>query len=214
MKIQIRDYRPDDAAGAVDAIRSSFSTLRQSRGGAHPDSDIDKFLLVPDAELIDGLERNTRTMVAVEEGSGEIAGLCSLGFGWHNRITGSAYSKNLFVKEGFQKGRAGVSVGRMIREAVLEKARSMGIRKIYGHSTPGAMRFHAKFGAKFFSEHDHLPRYSSLPMKYYEITLRQSPLNGIPLEGPLFRLERLYGRIIHALTRIKRSALGRARHGG
>jgi hypothetical protein len=209
MEIIAREYRPADAAGVTSTLRSSFSTLRQSKGGKHPEKDIDNLLRASDKELIDGVQRNTVTLVAVVKGTGEVAGLGSLGRGWFNLLLGNAYSKNLFVKEDFQKGKAGVSVGRVVREATLAKAESLGIRKIYGHSTPEAVRFHEKFNARFFPQHDFVPSYSTVPVKYYEIILRPSPLNNLPIEGYLCRFEKLYPKLMLRFKRFWRSILGR-----
>jgi hypothetical protein len=206
----VREYRPEDASQVTSVMRSSFSTLRQRKGGFHSDKDIDSLMCVSDAELREGVERNTLTLVAVVKGSGELAGLSSLGRGWFNLLLGNAYSKNLSVKEDYQKGRAGVSVGRILREAMLVKAKSLGIRKIYGHSTPEATRFHEKFGARFFSQHDHAPAYSSIQAKYYEIIIVPSALNHLPIEGYLYRLESSYRRCLLRLKRFGRTILGRA----
>lgn len=181
MEIVIREYQPHDAAQLVGIFRDSYGTLRRSRGGQHPDHEVDKLIIRPDSEILAMLERGSEVLVAEVRGTGELAGTAAFTTNLLSRILNSTYSRNHYVKEAFQKGRAGVSVGSLLRRATIERARARGFRKMYGFSSPEAEGFHRKFGFRFVPGHD----YNYLPgveARYYELELNRSALNRLPLE--------------------------------
>ena len=125
---------------------------------------------------------NTTIVVAEVEETGEMAGFGAISNNWRNKILKSCYSKFHFVKEKFQRGRAGVNVGRMLRKKTISMAASKNYRKIYGYATTEAIGFHKKFGAKFFPEYNHPSNIEGATDNYYEIELRPSFLNGLKIE--------------------------------
>ncbi|MEW6035037.1 MAG: hypothetical protein AB1529_00350 [Candidatus Micrarchaeota archaeon] len=204
MEIVLREYRPEDAPEIVDVFRDACNALRKSRGGAHPDEDIDRFTGKSDAELLEILERGARITVAEVKGTGRLAGIGAITVDRVARLIGSTYSKDHYVREEFQRGKAGVSVGRMLREATLKAARDMGFRKLYGYSTPEATGFHAKFGAIFHPGHDSTYM-GGVRILYYETELRKSRLNAIRIEPYVFKI----GRFISQLKLVAEARLAR-----
>lgn len=104
---------------------------------------------------------------------------------------GSVCSRGFYVKEKFQRGRAGVSVGKLLAKARIKWASEMGFRKMYGYSTPESTGFHEKFGARFFSSHDSIYA-GDVRVHYYEIELRPSRLNGLRFEPYVSELIKFY----------------------
>ncbi len=190
MEINIRSYRPADAKQVIEVFRDSFNTLRKSRGGAHPDAAVDKFLDASDREILGRITRGAVLLVAEVKETGEIAGTGAVTNRPVDRLLNSTYSRTHYVKEKFQHGKTGVNIGSMLRRATIQKARDLGFRKIYGYSLPESVGFHKKFGAKY------LPRYNfrylegAVEVHYYEIELRPSIRNSIRIEPYIFRLSK------------------------
>lgn len=192
VEIIIRDYRPGDAGQVVSIYRDSFSTLKRSNGGQHPDECVDSIIQKPDEYLLRKITDRGIIVVAQIKGSDEIVGLGAISDTLTSRILGSRYSRSHYVKSDFQKGKSGVNVGSMLRRATIEKAKSLGARKLFGYATNESAGFHRKFGARF------LPIYNGsylggVPTNYYEIELRKSLWNHIPLEPLAFHLSKIFG---------------------
>ncbi|MFN7991117.1 MAG: hypothetical protein U0R44_03075 [Candidatus Micrarchaeia archaeon] len=186
MKILVRGYEPADSSAAVAVYRSSHESMRRSRGGMHPDGSIDAILGKSDSELLLLLTGSCSLFVAIVEETGQMVGIGGFTITPAGRLLGSTLSRNLYVREDFQKGRAGVNVGKILRSRILEEARRQGFRKIYGFSTPEAVEFHRKFGAVFFPSFD--KTVDSVNVSYYEIELRKSLMNRLRAEPYLMRL--------------------------
>jgi len=182
MDISIRDYEPRDSEGVVDAYLDSSNSLRKSRGGQHPDEAIDGIINRSREETLHILLYGNHMLVAEVKGSGEIAGFGALGKRWINLFSGSASIKFIYVKERYQGGKAGVKVGSLLMEAMVEKASAMGFRKIFGYSVPEAVGFHGKSGAVFFPSHAVFHPMEKVTLLYYEICLRPSVWNGLRIE--------------------------------
>ncbi len=200
MGVTVREYRPADAAQVADVYRDSNQSLRRSRGGQHSDESVDRLLLMGDDEILGLILNRSHLFVAEQEGTGVIAGIGAVSSiplaGW---LINSAYSASHYVRTSFQHGKAGVSVGPMIRRATLEWARGRGFRKIFGYSTPEAVEYHKKFGAVFHPEYNFRYAGNQVEVHYYEIVLRESPLNAVPLEPYAYRLWRAGGDLKCAL---------------
>ena len=182
MELLIREYRDEDAAAVIGIFRDAYNTLRASKGGIHPDEEVEKTLAKPDRWILARLTSGCVLLVAEVSGSGELAGTAAIRSGLAYRFFKSTLSMNHYVKERFQRGRAGVSVGSLLRRASIEKARSMGFRKICGYSYPESKPFHARFGAVFFPAHDIRDPDSSVPVCYYEVEVRPSVWNRFRFE--------------------------------
>jgi hypothetical protein len=191
MRIIIRDYRPEDASAVVDVFRDSQDTLRESRGGRHPDEAVDRLLDNSDSRLIDMITYRTILLVAQVEETGELAGIGGFTNSWKDNILGSTYSKSLYVKERFQRGKAGVNVGSLITKERLRRAGEMGFRKAYGYCTPESLGFHKKFGAKYYPFHNST-YLDVVKVHYYEIWLRPHILNYLRIEPFLHELGKLF----------------------
>jgi hypothetical protein len=189
VEIFLREYRPEDAPEVVGVFRDAHNALRKSRGGMHPDETIDRFMAKDDRELLDMLMRGARIIVAEAKGTGRLAGMGAITTDPLSRLLGSTYSKDHYVREEFQRGKAGVSVGRVVREATLKLAREMGFRKLYGYSTPEAAGFHRKFGAIFHPGCDSTYM-GGVRILYYETELRKSRLNAVRIEPYVFKCTR------------------------
>ncbi len=194
VEIVLREYRPEDAPEIVDVFRDACNALRKSRGGAHPDETIDRFLGKSEGELLDMLTRGARITVAEVKGTGRLAGMGAITVDLTSQLLGSTYSKDHYVREEFQRGKAGVSVGRLVREATLKEAREMGFRKLYGYSTTEAEGFHRKFGAVFHHGHDSTYM-DGVRILYYETRLKESPMNGILVEPYVFKVSRFISQL-------------------
>ena len=192
IEIIIRDYRSEDASKVVEVFRNSYNTLRKSKGGMHRDDQVEGALQKSDKKILARMTHGVTLVVAEEKEAGEIVGTGGISSGLMNRLLSSTYSRNHYVKEAFQRGRAGVSVGSMLRRATLDKARSMGFRKIYGFSTPESKGFHQRFGALFFPAYDMTFSETTVAFNYYEIHLRPSIWNRITIEPYFARLKKLY----------------------
>ena len=186
MDIFVRDYKPSDDSQLPGIFRNASNSLRVSRGGKHPEQMIDESISQPDEKILERLKFGKAIMVAEVRESGELAGMGAFSRRWKNDLFRTSYSTSHYVKEEFQRGRAGVSVGSMLRRSIMEKAAGLGYRKLYGYSTPEAIGFHKKFGAKFY------PKYNKMNfgvmVHYYEIELNKSIFNGIRFEPYIFEL--------------------------
>jgi len=199
MNIIIRDYKAGDSSQIVEVFRDSMNTLRKSKGGTHPDDAVDKAVNEPDDELQKMLEWGSAIIVAEVQETGEIAGMGAITTKWYNRLLRSTMSRAHFVKEKFQRGRAGVSVGKMLRIASIQKAKGLGFRKIFGYSTPEAVGFHKKFGAVFYPEHNGFYLDKRVVTQYYEIELRKSALNRMRPEAYISGASHLTGRLFASI---------------
>jgi hypothetical protein len=194
MEIIVRPYREGDPI--VGIYRDSNNTLRKSRGGLHPDAVVDEAVGRKDADILKELLFGGGMMVAEVKDTGELAGIHAFNDRWINRLLGSAYSRSLYVAGKFQHGKAGVSVGMLLRKAILASARDKGYRKVFGYSTPEAIGFHKKFGAVFFPRYNHKLKGKDMQFHYYEVELRHSKFHGPRLEPYLFDFIGLYLRVI------------------
>jgi len=197
MEITIRRVRDADLPSLPAIFRDANNTLRKSRGGLSPDSEIDSLNSKSDAELLKILCRGAIIFVAEVNGTSRLAGMGALTDNLPARLMNSTSSRSHYVREAFQKGKAGVSVGRLLREATIAEAKRRGFRKMYGFSTPEAAGFHRKFVAVFHPEYD--TTMSGLPLKYYEIELRRSVFNGVRVEPYVHRAGMLFGAALKAL---------------
>ncbi len=196
MEVMVRDYLPGDAKGLVSAYRDAFNSLRKSRGGPFADSYVNGRVSRPDGQILSVLLHGSIVIVAQVKGTGEIIGMGSIANRWKYRLVGSTYGRNLLVKERYQKGRAGVSVGSLLRKATLDKARQLGFRKLYGYCEPGVMGFHERFGARPVPSQK--IDVGGVHLQYYEMELRDSFWNRFLIEphlAGLFGLSRLFSSI-------------------
>lgn len=200
MEIFVRDYLPADDPQLVEVFRDSHNSLRMSRGGDHPDEVIDEAIRASDEQILHRLKYGKTILVAEVRGTGELAGMGGFASRWRNDLIKSSFGANLYVKESFQRGKAGVSVGTMIRRATLDRLVELGFRKLYGFSTSEAIDFHKRFGANFNPKHN--KEVGGVTVHYYEIELRDSILNRIRFEPYLFELSsfsRIYVSVLDAL---------------
>lgn len=194
MNVIIRDYRAGDSAQAVEVFRDSMNTLRKSEGGLHPDKTVDKLVDKPDSEILKLIRWRSLVVVAEVQETGEIVGIGAITKGWRDSLFKTTHSRNHFVKKNFQKGKAGVSVGTMLRKATIQKAASLGFRKIYGYSTPEAIGFHKKFGFKPCPAYNRYNPDNGVVLQYYELELRKSIWNGLRIEPYLTDISSFCGR--------------------
>lgn len=185
MEITVRDYEPSDAEQAIAVYRDALDSLRKSKGGSHPDAYIDKLLSASEAEILKTIRYPEHLAVALS--NGEIVGIGGLTDRLKNRIMGSTYSCNHYVKKAFQ----GAGVGTKLKSWTIERAKGLGYRKIYGYSTNEGRRMNEKFGASFFPAFDAFREGSGITVHYYEIHLKKSMLNGLRLEPYLSELSSL-----------------------
>ncbi len=186
----VRDYRAEDARAVVEVFRDSYNTLRASKGGMHPDEEVEEMLRKPDGKILARLTRNCVLLVAEVRGTGEVAGVGGIRDGWEHRILRSTVCMNLYVKERFQRGKAGVSVGAMLRRATIERAKSMGYRKACGYAYPEAKGYEARFGVAFFPAYNTRDWNSAVTLHYHEFELRPNVWNRI-------RMEAYMGKLVH-----------------
>ncbi len=199
--VEIRDFLPEDGPRAAAVFRDAYSTLKRSRGGQHSDKSVDALLQKPDAEVVRSLTRGGVLLVARVRGSGEIIGMHGFTSGLIDRILGSSYARNQYVREAYQKGKAGISVGRMLSVAAQERARKMGFRKWYGLSIPESVEYHKRYGWKHYPRHDTVSLDSGMRVHYIELELRKSALNGIRIEPYLLAAFRMIGRARMAMRK-------------
>lgn len=185
--IIIRESRPADMEGVLEAYRDSNDSLRESRGGSHPDHAIDELISTPDAILKKRFFERSIVYVAEDRSSGEIVGFSVLSDRWSDRLIGSTHLKALYVKGRCQRGRAGISVGRLLAQRRLDAARARGYRKAYSLSVPESVGFQERLGARFFPEHD-TPSFWGGRLRYFEYELRKSPLNRFIFEPYLYKI--------------------------
>ncbi len=208
-EIIIRDFRPEDRAQLADVYRDSYGTLRESRGGQHPDELVDRVIGRADDEILSDIEYGGIVLVAEAHPGGEIAGVASITDRWINSVTGSSYSRSLYVRSAYQRGKSGVNVGTMLRAGIIERAKRRGYRKIFGYSTPEAIRFHMRFGARFTPLFNHRDR-DSFSFHYYELELRPSILNPIPIEPFMVSVTRLYSGLLGIMRGGEKGKVGGA----
>lgn len=188
MEIILRDYRAEDAPKVVSVFREACQPLRKSRGGMHPDEAVDILLKGNDRNVLVRFCSGVKLLVAEVKETGELAGTGGLGRNIFDRTFGSVYSTAFYVRPAFQKGRAGVNVGSLLRSANIERAKALGCRKMYGFSTPEAIGWHKRFGARFFPAYNRTYALGMVPIHYYEIELRKSRWNWLKLEPYIFSL--------------------------
>lgn len=196
MQVIIRDYKPEDAPAIIAVFRNSFNSLRKSRGGSYPDDYVDRTIGRPDRQILSRLGYGNIMVVAELKKTGEIIGMDSIANRWKHSLLKSTYNANNYVKERYQKGRAGVRVGSMLKKATIEKAKSLGFRKMYGYSTPEARGLCKKFGARFFPSHN--AKEQNVEFHYYEIELCKSFWNSIRIEpyfAELSQMAKLYSSL-------------------
>jgi hypothetical protein len=187
IRILIRRYKLGDGPQLLRIIRDANDTLRASRGGAHPDDAIDRMNAKPDSALLKLVLNGSRMFVAEVEGTGELAGMGAHTDNLTSALLGSTYSRAHYVLGEFQHGKAGVSVGKLLRMATIESAKKRGFRKMYGFSTPEAVGFHKKCGAVFHPEHNHRYLDGSVEVHYYDMELRKSFLNRFAVEPVAYK---------------------------
>ena len=187
MTIILRDYAPGDYSQVAQVIRDGFSTLRASRGGQHPDDELDRWLGQGDNALVGYILRDSVVIVAENQETGEIAGVGAYNDRFIDRLLGSTYLKGLYVREKCQRGKSGIHVGTLLRDERIRRARLRGYRKIYAFSGPEAIKFHEKGGAKFYPSHDMVYMHKKVRVRYFEIELRKSPLNSLRFEPYLHK---------------------------
>ncbi|MCI0503241.1 GNAT family N-acetyltransferase [Candidatus Micrarchaeota archaeon] len=198
IEIIVRECRPEDRIHLADVFRDSYDSLRKSRGGMHPDELVDRVISRADEEILSDLEYGGVVLVAEEKPGGEIAGVASITDRWINSLVGSSYSRSLYVRSAYQRGRCGVNVGSILRSAILDKARRRGFRKVFGYSTPEAIGFHTRFGARFQPFFNHRDK-GSFSFHFYEIELKPHPLNLIPIEPFIVSFTRFYSGLMRIM---------------
>ncbi|MFH0884972.1 MAG: hypothetical protein V1861_04640 [Candidatus Micrarchaeota archaeon] len=199
MKITLREYVPGDFSRVARVIRDGFDTLRESRGGKHPDEELDIWLKQDDEAIAGVVLKDAVVLIAEDRDTGEIAGVGGFTNRISDRLLGSTYLKGLFVREKYQRGKSGPHVGSILRDERLRRAKKMGFRKIYAFSGPEALGFNAKAGSKFYPEHDMAYMWGKVRVHYYEIELRESPLNSLRLEPYLHKTMLRLSYLMHAL---------------
>ncbi len=192
MDIQLREYRPGDEKGVIKVFKDANNSRRVSRGKDHPDEEVDRMLNWSDEEIISFMVDGNYLLVVEVEESGEIIGTGGISTGWTNFLLGSTLSRNHFVKEAYQKNKRGISFGKMLREATISKASSLGFRKIFGYSAASAIGFHKKFNAKTYPKYNKKsPICKSVELLYYEIELYPSVWNGLRIEPYIHKISKL-----------------------
>ncbi len=200
MNISIRHYEQRDWKELLSVFRDASDTLRKSRGGTHPDDEIKALSGKADGELLKIILHGSIVFVAEVDGTGKLAGMGAITNHLPSRILNSTFSRNHYVRGAFQRGKAGISVGRLLREATLGEARRRGFRKVCGYSAPESVGFHRKFGAIFYPAHDDC-LFGTVRLRYYEIELRKSIFNSIRVEPLVHRLGRDFGSLLGYLRR-------------
>ena len=197
MDIILRDFRIEDFTQVTEVVRDGNDSLRKSRGGQHPDEAVDQMIK---RALAQDIPRNPRLqpgmVVAEVKGTGQIIGTGAIMRGPLDKLLGTAYSTAHYVRQDFQRGKAGVPVGSLLRKETIARARALGCRKVYGLSTPEAVGFHSKFGARFFPNHDRTYLNPPVRLRYYDIVLRPSMWNGVRLETWGFVIREVHGWLL------------------
>jgi hypothetical protein len=206
MRVAVREYASQDASHIVEVFRDSYNTLRKSRGGAHPDEAVNRIGALPDKTIQSLLTDGTILFVAEVAETGEIVGLASFTYRLANRIFKSAQGNNLYVKEKFQRGKAGSSIGTMLIKAQSKKLAFLGFRKLYFYASPESVNFQKKMGAKFYSVHDHFFSCDNLTYKYCEVELRPNIMNNIRFEPCLIELISLIHELPHRIYKLIKSS--------
>jgi L-amino acid N-acyltransferase YncA len=190
--IDIRPYQESDRDAVVDVYRDGYDALRIGHGGNHQDYLVDRVQNLSDEALARRILDGYFVVVAEESATGELLGIGAVSDRPLDRFLGSARSKTHYVRRNLQGGRGGVGIGSQLRQASLERARSLGHRKVWGYALSESRRWHAKFGATFHPFHNtYNPEHSSI-VYYYEIILQPSGWNRLRVEPWLFRLSKLW----------------------
>jgi len=208
VRFRIRPYQDGDAEGVVEVYRDAYDVLRASRGGHHADSIVDRIQAMSDEALLERLLHGYYLVVAESEDDGALLGIGAVSDRRIDRLLRSARSKSHYVRLGLQRGKGGVGLGTLLREATLGQARKLGYRKVWGYAQPESKGWHGKFGARFYRRHDTYNPEHSMRVYYYEIELRKSLWNSIRIEPCLFRLSKLVPTL-KARLRDRRSRLDR-----
>jgi hypothetical protein len=206
MEIRLRDSRPEDSKQIVQIFKDSYNTLRKSMGGKHPDEAVDRIISLPDDTLFSIYLSGGKMVVAEVEGSGELAGFSSFTCAGLDKLLKTSYLNLIYVGEKFQGGKAGVSVGRMLNERRISILSEKGFRKVYGYASPESVSFESKYGAKFFPRFDRFFPFDQATYRYYEIELRPSMLNPLPIEPVIFDLMVHWVSIRHFLNKRLKSS--------
>jgi len=204
MKITLREYESSDLLQVAQVIRDGFNTLRISRGGQHPDGELDKWLSKNDAQIVGYVQRNATIILVQDVESGEIVGIGAFTNRFIDRLLGSAYVKGLYVREKYQRGRGGARVGSLLRDERIRRIRKLGFRKIYAFSVPESKGFHEKAGARFYPKHDIYYMKGKVRLGYLEIILRKNPLNSIRIEPYLYKAGMKFDYLKYGLRRLLR----------
>jgi hypothetical protein len=197
MEVRIRDYSPGDADSIIRVWKDSSRALRKSRGGLHPDSDMDRLLASGDKKK----SALGAFSIHVAEAEGKVVGFRAFSDRLLDRFLGSSYGGGVYVAESFQRGKKGVNVGTLLTIEGLEKQRTMGFRKHYSYSVPEAVDFHRRFGARFYPFHDRFSDFGRVRLAYYEIELRPSFLNALRIEPFIHETRTLCGKILWRLRK-------------
>jgi len=189
IEIILRDYGPEDFSQVISVFKDSCQTLKKSNGGTHPDDAVDHLLKGTDMQILGRITGGAKLIVAEVKETGQIVGTGGVKRGKFDRLFGVACSVAHYVRSDFQKGKAGVSVGSLLRRESLARAAAAGCRKMYGFSTADAIGFHKKFGARFLPRYDRPYINGIVPSHYYEMELRPSIWNRLEPMPILFAFE-------------------------
>jgi hypothetical protein len=193
MKIRLRDYRPGDEKGIISVFKDANNPRRISKGGIYPDEKIDQIQKWSDEKIRSFMVDGNHLFVVEIEETDEIIGTGGISTGWTNFLFRSTHSRAHFVKEDYQKKKTGLSFGKMLREATISKAASLGFRKIFGYSAASAIGFHKKFGAKTYPKYNKKSPFShSVELQYYEIKLHDSIWNNLRIEPYIHKISKLW----------------------
>ena len=199
--IKIRDYKEDDASSIAIVFRDAYKTLAKRKKGQHPNELIDILVNASDKEIITAITHQYLVVVAEYIDSGEIIGTGAISNRKIDRFLKSTYSNHHYVKAKFQRGKAGVNVGALLRMATIQKAKDKKFRKIYGFSVPEAKNFHKKFNAQFIPKYNSVYLNKQVEQHYYEIILRKSIWNIFRLEIAYHFIISLYQKFISKIKR-------------
>ncbi|MBU0528062.1 hypothetical protein KKE92_06270 [Candidatus Micrarchaeota archaeon] len=192
MDYLLREFKHGDEKEVISVFKDANNPRRISKGGIYPDEKIDQIQNWSDEKIksfiIDG---NFLFVVEIEE-TNEIIGTGGISTGATNFLFKSTHSRAHYVKENYQKKKAGISFGKMLREATISKAASLGFRKIFGYAAPNVIGFHKKFGAKAYPKYNKKsPFSSSVELQYYEIELYDSIWNGWRIEPYIHKISKM-----------------------
>jgi N-acetylglutamate synthase-like GNAT family acetyltransferase len=191
--ISIRRYRPGD--DILSVYRDSWSALKRSRGGLHPDEVVERKIRRSGASLERWLLHDAEALVA--ESGGKVVGFCVLSGNRMNRLTRSSYCRCLYVMRGYQRNR--LRVGTELFRSMERAARAAGFSKIFTYSTPESVPFYEKMGVIFFPRFKERTPDSPVALSYGELSLGSRTLFPIePFISELSLSHRLYLRVLRA----------------